>query len=193
MVVIPLQSPQAVNAVIMGRKTWDSIPPRFRPLKDRLNVVISRTAGGGGGQATTGTPDAAREGPVVAGSLEQALTYLQRVRDGDGNEAGGSGGSSDNSGTTLGKVFVIGGAQIYGAALVLGNTRRILLTKVLSDFDCDTRVPLKLNEGEQERDASVWRRSSKGAFDEWVGESVPDGVQEENGTQYEFQMWERLD
>lgn len=30
------------NAVIMGRKTWESVPARFRPLPGRLNVVISR-------------------------------------------------------------------------------------------------------------------------------------------------------
>ena len=28
--------------VIMGRKTWDSLPPRFRPLPGRLNIVITR-------------------------------------------------------------------------------------------------------------------------------------------------------
>ena len=28
--------------VIMGRKTWDSVPPRFRPLPGRRNVVITR-------------------------------------------------------------------------------------------------------------------------------------------------------
>jgi len=28
--------------VIMGRRTWDSLPPRFRPLPGRLNIVITR-------------------------------------------------------------------------------------------------------------------------------------------------------
>lgn len=30
------------NAVVMGRATWDSLPDRFRPLPDRLNLVLSR-------------------------------------------------------------------------------------------------------------------------------------------------------
>jgi len=32
-----------MNAVVMGRKTWDSIPEQFKPLKDRLNIVITNT------------------------------------------------------------------------------------------------------------------------------------------------------
>ena len=31
-----------LNAVVMGRKTWDSLPKKFRPLSERLNIVMSR-------------------------------------------------------------------------------------------------------------------------------------------------------
>jgi dihydrofolate reductase len=32
------------NAVVMGRVTWESIPPRFRPLAGRINIVVSHQA-----------------------------------------------------------------------------------------------------------------------------------------------------
>jgi dihydrofolate reductase len=31
--------------VIMGRKTWDSLPPKFRPLPGRANIVVTRDTG----------------------------------------------------------------------------------------------------------------------------------------------------
>lgn len=33
------------NAVVMGRRTWDSIAPRYRPLKGRFNIVMTRAGG----------------------------------------------------------------------------------------------------------------------------------------------------
>lgn len=32
---------QMANVVIMGRKTWESIPLKFRPLESRLNIIIT--------------------------------------------------------------------------------------------------------------------------------------------------------
>ena len=36
------------STVVMGRRTWDSLPPRARPLPGRRNVVLSRTLDGAG-------------------------------------------------------------------------------------------------------------------------------------------------
>lgn len=52
------------HAVIMGRKTWQSLPPRFRPLPGRRNVVLTR-------DARFDAP-----GAECAASLQQALERL---------------------------------------------------------------------------------------------------------------------
>ena len=54
--------------VIMGRRTWESFPPSFRPLPERTNIVISRSI----------TSDSAaplkRDGALWVPSLDAALT-----------------------------------------------------------------------------------------------------------------------
>jgi len=64
--------------VIMGRKTWDSIPPRFRPLAGRRNIVVTRNA------------DWRADGAERAGSLEEAIALCER---GPGDEAWVIGGA----------------------------------------------------------------------------------------------------
>jgi len=39
---VKTKNPDKINAVIMGRKTWDSIPKKFRPLPGRLNFVLTK-------------------------------------------------------------------------------------------------------------------------------------------------------
>ena len=50
--------------VIMGRKTWESLPPRFRPLPGRRNVVITRSA------------DWHADGAEAAASIDAALALV---------------------------------------------------------------------------------------------------------------------
>ena len=40
-----LTSGDGFNAVVMGRKTWDSLPGQYRPLPERTNIVLSRDSG----------------------------------------------------------------------------------------------------------------------------------------------------
>ncbi|KAL8722017.1 MAG: hypothetical protein Q9225_001393, partial [Loekoesia sp. 1 TL-2023] len=84
------------NAVVMGRKTYDSIPPKFRPLRDRYNVVITRSP-----DHFLDSDHGAGNGEVIAvSSISTGLRQLQsQYRE------------------TLGRVFVIGGAEIYKQAL----------------------------------------------------------------------------
>jgi dihydrofolate reductase len=56
-----VREPGRRNAVVMGRRTWDSLTPRYQPLAGRLNVVVSR-----------GQP-ALPDGVLLAASLDDAL------------------------------------------------------------------------------------------------------------------------
>jgi len=55
------------NIVVMGRKTWDSIPDKFKPLKRRINLVLSRD------------PEFKPEGCSVFSNLQTAIRMVQEL------------------------------------------------------------------------------------------------------------------
>ncbi|ORZ07685.1 dihydrofolate reductase [Absidia repens] len=111
--LIPTNSPEHLqNVVIMGRVTWESIPPKFRPLAGRFNIVISRN------------PDYDLQGApntVLVDSLEKALSLVDDERHG--------------------RVFVIGGAHMYRLAMGEKHCSHILMTRIESNIECDTFFP----------------------------------------------------
>lgn len=139
------RDPARQNAVIMGRKTWESIPDKHRPLKGRLNIVLSRSfgpdqqhaddaenrgiVGNGGGQALDAKAKAAAAalppGVLAAGSLEQAVELLQ------GDALKGK----------VETVFVIGGAQVFAEALASPACTAVHITRIDADYECDTFFP----------------------------------------------------
>ena len=102
------------NAVIMGRKTWESIPPKFRPLPRRLNVVLTRRA-----------DYAVPAGVLVAPDLDAALAAVS-----EGDQA-----------NDVARVFVVGGGQVYAEAIASPACERVYITRVLARYDCDTFFP----------------------------------------------------
>ncbi|BES97142.1 dihydrofolate reductase [Nesidiocoris tenuis] len=106
------------NVVIMGRKTWESIPSKFRPLDNRINVVISTTMESGEGSD-------ASKGVMVFRSLGSALSALALPPYSD----------------LCADFWLIGGSSLYAEALRHPNCHRLYITHVLKKFDCDTFLP----------------------------------------------------
>ncbi|APA15194.1 hypothetical protein SS1G_08803 [Sclerotinia sclerotiorum 1980 UF-70] len=168
--------PGKTNAVVMGRKTWESIPPKFRPLANRANYMISRTQTSNSPEVDLG-PDA-----HSATSLTDALEKL-------GSRAQSNTNHEDEK--EIDRVFIIGGGQIYKASLELKEAKRILLTRILEDFECDTYFPVELKE---DGTGKGWRRTDTQALREWTGEGEEvENIKEEAGVKYIFEMWEKVE
>ncbi|KAF2164667.1 hypothetical protein M409DRAFT_67781 [Zasmidium cellare ATCC 36951] len=159
------------NVVIMGRKTWESIPPKFRPLQDRTNIIISTQ----GRSQLQNVPD-----DVVVGSdIVSALKDLEAL-------------IKDGKSLPVGRAFVIGGSSIYKAALDLPQTKHILLTRISKEYDCDTFFPETLDGNNV--NSSRWQRLSHAELRDFVGEEVEKGpITQQAGDEelsLEFQLFE---
>ncbi len=108
------QSEDLENVVIMGRKTWESIPEKFKPLPDRLNVVLS-----------TNKDYKVPEGVILATGFDEAFALLE----------------GPDIISRWEQVFVIGGAGIFRTALELGACQGLFVTFIDESFECDTFFP----------------------------------------------------
>lgn len=86
-ITMTTSDPGKKNAIVMGRKTWESIPLQYRPLPGRLNVVLTRS----------GSFDiATAENVITCGSIPSALQLL----------------AESPYCFSIEKVFIIGGGQV---------------------------------------------------------------------------------
>ncbi len=104
------------NMVIMGRKTWQSISEKFRPLKNRKNVILTRDPHFKLHEKKSHTS------PVIYHSFDEAADRGQK----DEN---------------IENIFIIGGAEVFKEALKCEKLTGIYLTKIHKTFDCDTFFP----------------------------------------------------
>jgi len=111
------------NVCIMGRRTYLSIPKKFRPLSGRTNIVLSKDKQWSREILTE------RKEPESLFVLDGLLSALEFVSIRKEN---------------VESVFVIGGGEVYREVLsepLCYLCRRIYMTKVYRRFDCDTFFP----------------------------------------------------
>ncbi len=112
--------PKKMNAVVMGRTTWDSLP--IRPLPKRVNVVLSSRAD------PTSNPHPHRRQPgnhiLFTNGMDAALTKLATRSD-------------------IESVFIIGGAKVYDTALDHPRVTKAHVSIVHTDPACDVFFPLE--------------------------------------------------
>jgi dihydrofolate reductase len=99
------------HPIIMGRKTYESIPEERRPLDGRLNIVLSRS-------------EFSSEGIYVKESLNDALEFLE------GRPVGNY---------RYDKVYVIGGGEVYREAMPLVDFMEV--TKIWKSYEGDVHFP----------------------------------------------------
>lgn len=98
------------HSVLMGRKTWDSLPSSVKPLPGRLNVIATRDIGFTKDIMDNWSKDIDRI--YTSFDIELSLKYFKELPN-----------------TTM---WVIGGEQIYKAALPFVD--EIHVTEIIEDF-----------------------------------------------------------
>ncbi|KAI8365166.1 dihydrofolate reductase [Blakeslea trispora] len=145
------------NVVLLGRQTFESKPMSGVPLENRFNIVLSRNSNYEIPSSLT----------AIATSLEEAFELASlRV--------------SPN-----GRIFLLGGEQVYRQGILIPECTHILLTQIHSHLDiaCDAFIPTI--------DPTIFRLASHKELEAFVEESVPKGKQKYQHFEYEFVLYVR--
>jgi dihydrofolate reductase len=113
-----------INAVIMGRNTWESLPENMRPLQNRINIIVSESYYINKEKMVE---FANMKNVYVVPTLNNAHAKIREMQN-------------------IHKVFVIGGERLYKEAMADHRYNRLLLTYIDSDIKCDAYFPLHLVE-----------------------------------------------
>jgi dihydrofolate reductase len=154
----------------MGLRTWESIPAAHRPLKDRLNVVVS----------TSLSEEACPSGVLLARSFEDSLARISKYSE-----------------RAVESIFVIGGARLYEEAFTHPRCVCVYLTRIQGSFECDVFIPpLERHPAfrlacQQVRVRSRARRVCERRCSTVVGVLVQPEV-EESGVKYTVCMYARV-
>ncbi len=103
------KNPNKQNAVIMWRKTWESIPEKYRPFSHRYNCVLSQNYKNG-----TQNPDWAFQ----FNTLESCLNHLDTQ-------------------DMIESYFIIWGSQLYNSVLKHERFKRAYITRIYEKYHCD--------------------------------------------------------
>ena len=100
------------NAVVMWRKTWESIPSKYRPLPNRVNCILSRSL------KYDDIWSPIDDFVLYFNSIDHCLSELE---------------SKEN----VENIFIIGWANLYNQVLDNPMLDKIYITKVKWNHDCD--------------------------------------------------------
>lgn len=155
--------------VIMGRGTWDAMPPKFRPLPGRENIVV------------THNPDFVADGARSFTSIDAALDYAREWL--ENREVLESQESVSQDSPLDGRaIWVIGGAAILREMLANYHADAAYVTQIEAKVAADTFAP----NIHALVDAGKWHVAREGEFEE-----APLKVgSESNPARYRFMVYE---
>lgn len=109
------------NAVIMGYNTWKSIPTKFRPLENRINIIITNKHYN---EVNNEIKDNNFKDTYMFNAINDAILFL-------------------NLKAQVETCFIIGGESIYKHFIEKGNIDRYYITKIMNNisYTCDSFLP----------------------------------------------------